>query len=307
MYELKKIGIVKRASAWLLDAILLAVLATGIIWVISLICRFEAQSALLTQYNQQLNDFQEAHGKAVAEHYGYTYSVDEDGVLTVTKGGREASFDDVIRELVNSEGKDEAVKAAYDAYLNLPINEFVAQYRLVSNLLFMMVTLGLLIAYMVLEFLVPLLMKNGQTVGKKIFGIGLVRPDCVKMPAFALFARTLIGKFAIETMFPILLVFMFIFGGLGLLAVILIAALFILQIVLLFATKNKTVIHDLLASTVAVDIKLQMIYETVEAREEELRRIHKEEAERPEEQGAHAAQEGQNGEVREQEGHEAQE
>ena len=190
MYELKKIGIVKRASAWLLDAILLAVLATGIIWVISLICRFEAQSALLTQYNQQLNDFQEAHGKAVAEHYGYTYSVDEDGVLTVTKGGREASFDDVIRELVNSEGKDEAVKAAYDAYLNLPINEFVAQYRLVSNLLFMMVTLGLLIAYMVLEFLVPLLMKNGQTIGKKIFGIGLVRPDCVKMPAFALFART---------------------------------------------------------------------------------------------------------------------
>lgn len=284
MFELKKIGIVKRASAWLLDAILLAVLTTGFMWIISLICRYEQQSAVLTQYNEELNTFQSTYGKRVAEHYGFTYAVDADGTLHISKGGQAVAFEDVLSELVSSKGDDEAVKEAYDAYTALPIEEFGTQYRLVSNLLFMMVSLGLLIAYMVLEFTVPLFLKNGQTIGKKVFGVCLVRPDCVKISATALFARTLIGKYAIETMFPVLLVFMYLFGGLGILAIVLIAALLLLDLILFFATKNRTPIHDILVSTVAVDIKLQMIYGSVEERNEQMALIQKENAERPEEQ-----------------------
>lgn len=60
-------------------------------------------------------------------------------------------------------------------------------------------------------------------------------------------------------MFPIALVYMILNGG-GILMLILIAALALLDIIIFFATKNKTPIHDILAATVAIDMKTQMIY-----------------------------------------------
>ena len=44
------------------------------------------------------------------------------------------------------------------------------------------------------------------------------------------------------------------------LALILFAAIILLNIILFFATKNRTPIHDILAYTVTVDMKLQMIF-----------------------------------------------
>ena len=57
MFELKKIGIVKRASAWLLDAILLTVLTTGFMYVISLICNYSGAEALARQYYDEWDCF----------------------------------------------------------------------------------------------------------------------------------------------------------------------------------------------------------------------------------------------------------
>ncbi len=276
MFELKKIGFVKRASAWLLDIILLAVLATGFIWIISLICNYSREEQLASDYYGQWEEFRETYIGQVAAHYGYVYIVTDDG-YTITKNGTEASLDDVVRDLAASEGQDEAVKEAYDIYLALPSAATVnAQYRYVYTMLFMMVSIGLLLAYLLLEFLVPVLFKNGQTVGKRVFGIGLVRQDCVKVTTLYLFARTLLGKFAIETMFPILLIFLFFFGGLGVLAIILLAALLLLDLILFFATRNKTPIHDLIACTVAVDLKLQVVFDSVEELNEKKAQISRE-------------------------------
>lgn len=264
MFELKKIGIVKRASAWLLDAILLAVLTTGFMWIISLICGYEKEADLSVQYYGEWNTFRETYAQDVAEHFGYTYE-EVDGVFIVRKEGQDASLDDVMGDLVETEGKDEAVAEAYAAYNALPpIATVDAQSRYVSNLLFMMVSVGLCLAYLILEFVVPIFFKNGQTIGKKVFGICLVRPDCVKISTLSLFARTVLGKYAIETMFPVLLVFLFLFGAMGWLAFVLLGALLILNIVLFFATKNRTPIHDILAFTVAVDMQLQMVYQSEE-------------------------------------------
>jgi len=52
MFELKKIGIIKRLSALLLDAVLLAVLTTGFMWIISLICNFDKQQDKLVEYGE---------------------------------------------------------------------------------------------------------------------------------------------------------------------------------------------------------------------------------------------------------------
>ena len=271
MFELRKIGIVKRASALLLDAILLAVLTTGFMFIISLICNYSKQEALANQYYNEWEDFRKEYAGAIADYYGFVYKETEDG-YTIEKNGEAATLDAVMEKFYASDGEFDSaqlsaakVSEAYEVYLTLtPAAKVNRQFSYVYNLLFMMVSLGLLLAYIVLEFVIPIILKNGQTVGKKVFAIGLVRADCVKITNMALFARTLLGKFAIETMFPILLVFLFLFGGLGLLAIILFAAISILNIVLFFATKNKTPIHDMLAGTVAVDIKLQMIFESEE-------------------------------------------
>ncbi len=268
MYELKRIGIVKRASAWLLDAILLAVLTTGFMFCISLIAGFDAQQQLATEYYTAWEDFRKDHIADVAEFYGFTYEESEEG-YTVTKDGAAAEIGDVIKALADSEGKDAETAQAYEAYLALPpVSQVNLQYEYVYNLLFMMVSVGLLLSYLILEFIVPLALKNGQTVGKKIFGICLVRPDCVKVTGVPLFARTILGKFAIETMFPVLLVFLFFFGGLGLLAIILFAGIVLLNVILFLATKNKTPIHDVIAGTVAADMKLQKMYASEEERDE---------------------------------------
>ncbi len=276
MFELRKIGIVKRASAWLLDAILLAVLTTGFMYCISLIVGYRAAEQLANEYFAEWEDFRKEYIPGVAEYYGFSYTGTEDD-YTILKDGREATLDDVTKQLIASKGEDEATADAYAAYEELPSPELVNhQYEYVYNLLFMMVSSGLVLAYLVLEFIIPIILKNGQTVGKKVFGIGLVRSDCVKITTLSLFARTLLGKFAIETMFPVLLVFLFFFGGLGLLAIILFAAIVLLNAVLFFATKNRTPIHDLLAGTVAVDIKLQMIFESEEELAEKKAQIQKE-------------------------------
>lgn len=270
MFELKKIGIVKRASALLLDAILLAVLATGLIYIISIICNYSAEENKANNYYSLWNDFRQEYIPEIAEHYGFKYEESDDGInytITNIEDGKKSTLDELINVFISDVDRENTplMVEAYSAYEKLPSVKTVnAQYKYVYTLLFTMVSIGVLLAYLMLEFIIPLILKNGQTIGKKVFTIGLVRPNCVKITNLSLFARTIIGKFAIETMFPILLIFLFLFGGLGSLAVILFGAIILFNIILFFATKNKTPIHDIIASTVTVDIKLQEFFQTEE-------------------------------------------
>ena len=266
MFELKRIGIVKRASALLLDIILLAVLATGMIFVISLICNYDAEEKKANDYYEQWEDFRSKYIADVADYYGFEYEVSEDGNnYTIKKDGEASSLNKVLIALVNDENRDSSplMSEAYGAYKALPpLNAVNAQYEFVYNLLFMMVSIGILLAYLILELIIPLIFKNGQTIGKKVFSIGVIQQNGIKISNLSLFARTVIGKYAIETMFPTLLIFLFLFGELGLLAIILLAALALLNIILFFTTKNKTPIHDIIVSTVVIDISLQEIYQS---------------------------------------------
>lgn len=271
MFELKKIGFVKRASALLLDAILLAVLATGFMFLISLICNYSAQEAKARDYYNQWDKFRKDYIQEVADYYGFTYVEGDDGEsYTITKVDEDgviisASIDEVINALAKDEHKSDRMEEISAIYQKLPTILVVnAQYEYLYSLLFTIVSVGILLAYLILEFIIPIILKNGQTVGKKVFGICLVRPNCVKITNISLFARTLIGKYAIETMFPILLVFLFLFGGIGVLAIILLAAITLLNLILFIVTKNSTPIHDVIAVTVAADKSLQMIFKSEE-------------------------------------------
>ena len=79
-----------------------------------------------------------------------------------------------------------------------------------------MVTIGVAISIMITDFVIPLFFKNGQTVGKKVFGLCLVKKNSVRIKNVQLFVRTLLGKFAIELMVPLYIIIMFYFGLMGL-------------------------------------------------------------------------------------------
>ena len=162
---------------------------------------------------------------------------------------------------LSDEGR-EAYNQARKAYIEKSGKDLMQDYGELTGLLYVMLSLGLFFATLIIEFIVPLILKNGQTLGKKVFGVGVILITGVKISPIALFVRAMLGKYAIETMVPVSLAFIFfLLAPSGTILLVLIA-IAILQIVLIIATKNNSLIHDVISSTVTVDMSTQMIFAT---------------------------------------------
>jgi uncharacterized RDD family membrane protein YckC len=176
----------------------------------------------------------------------------------------------------------EAEPVNYSAFVEALSSDATAvkMYTLLLNYSFIILSFSILIGYLLMEFLIPLLFKNGQTLGKKIFGIAVMREDGVRISSTLLFVRTVLGKYTLETMIPVLIFLMILFYamnpiiGLGVVAAILIA-----QAVLLIATKTRSLLHDKLSHTVTVDFSSQLIFDTPEELLAYKQRIHAEQVE----------------------------
>lgn len=247
IYDLQKASLLKRVSAFLLDAILLCVLAAGCGLLI----------AHLTGYDQHLAVVNEAYARIGAE-YGVTGEMQSKSVDALTP--------DEIAALNAADAaiaQDEAALRAYGMVVNLSV---------------IIVTFGLLAAFLALEFAVPLLFGNGQTLGKKVFGIAVMHQEGVRIGHVALFVRTVLGKFAVETM-PLAMSVLYILSGAGSPVFLLIsAALLIVQLVVLVASKENALLHDKMAVTVTVDLASQMIFDTHEQMLEYKKKAHAEKA-----------------------------
>ena len=112
-------------------------------------------------------------------------------------------------------------------------------------------------ACLIWYFIIPLLLKDGRTLGKKIFGLAVIRTNCVKITPPVLFVRSIIGLFAMETLAVGLLCT---FGIVGIIAAIAVQAL---QIWVMVKTPTQS-IHDLLSDSIVVDYSSQRIFESQE-------------------------------------------
>ena len=233
MYDLQRASMWKRISAFLFDAILLAIVAVLFAWGLSFALGYNG-------YNETLD--------ARYQHYEQEYGVDFGLSLAEYEGLTEEEHEYLLSAHEALSRDDEAVYA----------------YNMLVNLTLIITTFGILLGFISLEFIVPLLFGNGQTLGKKVFGLALMRTDGVKINAVSLFIRTVLGKFAIETMIPVLIVIMIYFGSIGIVGTLVLGLILLLEVVLTFATYRKSMIHDLLANTVAVDMASQMIFDTYE-------------------------------------------
>ena len=233
IYDLQKASMLKRISAWLLDIILLTIVAAGFALLFSGLFGFDA-------HNETLNN---AYAK-YEQQYGIQFDITQE------------SYDSLSQE------QKDLYQAAYDSLST--DHEAVYAYNMLMQLSILIVTLGIFFAYLLLEFAVPLWLKHGQTVGKKIFGIAVMRADGVQLGAVALFVRTVLGKYTIETMIPVLIIMMIFWGSIGIVGPIVLGLIGLLQIVLLIVSRTNSVIHDYLANTVTVDMSSQLIFRTTE-------------------------------------------
>ena len=138
----------------------------------------------------------------------------------------------------------------------------VYAYNMMIRLTLIIVSISILLAYLALEFIVPMLFKNGQTLGKRIFSLGLMDTELVRVNGVRLFVRTILGKYTLETMVPVLIMLMIYFGSLGLTGTIVLLLIAAVQLILTLATWRHTPIHDLLAGTIVIDFPSQMIFDT---------------------------------------------
>ncbi len=247
IYDLQKASVLKRFSAFLLDAICVCIVATLFAWLLSAIVDFGGWSA-------KYDELKTAHEQKY-------------GINTLTKDEYDALSDSEKKEYdeKNEQAKQEAERALREAYMAKdPVAvETVRTIDMVNNLILLMISVGCFFGFFIVEFIVPLFFKNGQTLGKKIFSVAVMRTATVRINSVCLFIRSMLGKFAIETMIPLYILIRVVFLGSGnVIDVALLAALTLSQILIFFVTKTRSFIHDLLADTVTVDMATQMIFDT---------------------------------------------
>ncbi len=248
--DLQKATMWKRMAAWLLDMILLAVLAVG---------AASAISALM-KYDGMAQDLQ-----AVYTDYEAAYDVES---LQINQ----AEYDAL----------DETERAKFESAINA-MNEddyAVGLKAKIINTTILIATFGLLVGVMVMEFVIPLILKNGQTLGKKCFGIGLIREDGVQISVMQLFVRSLLGKYTVCSMLPAYLIILLLNGAMGLAGLIVLLGLLITHFCLMAFSRNNGGIPDMMAATVQVDLASQKVFKTTEDLLEYTKRIHAERAQR---------------------------
>lgn len=252
-YELQKASLWKRIAAAILDLILLAVLATGFGWGLSSVLKYDS-------YSDQ--------AEAIYNKYADQFEIDRE-MTQETYAALSAEEQEAYR--VKVEQADKAINADEEA---------VRVYTMMVNLSLIIVTGSVLLSTILLQFVVPLLFGNGQTVGKKVFALCLVRKDAVKLNNLQLFTRAILGKFAIELMLPIFVVLMIFLGNANILHLGLVFLLIIVQLICIAFTRNHTPIHDLMAGTVVVEYIGQRIFQSTEDLQEYQKRIAAERAAR---------------------------
>ena len=231
--SLQKANFWKRISAFMFDIIVTVMLTMGFATVINVFCGYDQKASELNAYYA---------------HYEETYGIDFD-----------ISKEDFNK--LSTEQQDvytEAKKALQND------KDFQDAYRAIFSLTMLMYGGGALLAFLLWYFVIPLFFGYGRTMGKRIFGLAVIRTNCVKVSTPVLFIRTVIGMYAIETMMPLSLLIMIAFDMMGIVGLITIGLLGILQLWVLISSKTNSSIHDLLTDTVVVEFMSQQIFDTQE-------------------------------------------
>lgn len=243
--DLQKASLWKRFAAWLFDGIITSILAVGFGFLLALVLNYNTYSETLDQeYIRYENQ------------YNVTFDITQEAYMALSDADKQA-YDTAYEALI----ADENVLTAYNMVVSLSL---------------VVVSVGLLLAVVVLEVVLPLIFGNGQSLGKRIFSLGVIRTDAVQINKMQVFARAILGKYTIEIMIPVYTIILIFFSGVGIMGTLLLFGLFIAQCIIICVTRTNSLIHDLLAGTVVVDISSQQTFKDTDEMIEYTKRIHAE-------------------------------
>ena len=254
MLDLQKATFSKRISAFLFDIIALFILVVGVLTIMSSVTKYDVVSSRFGEIygNYEQADIYDAFNNEFGA--GKTYTNDE--------------IDEIIAaepEKYNEWHNAQQTKLFEDLNKN---EEAMELYSKVVVLTILNITVSILVSFLILEFIVPLILKNGQTIGKKIFGVALMRVDGVKVSTLQMFIRTILCKYTIETMIPVLVIVCAFLNLLSsdmvLFALLILVVIFAVNVVIYIKSDRSSLLHDEMAMTIAVDLQSQMIFNTEE-------------------------------------------
>ena len=245
--DIQKANMWKRISAALFDVIILSIVVALFAMVLSGVLGFD-------RYNSAMDD---CYSKYEAM-YGISFDITMDDYNTMTQEQM---------DLYNE---------AYSVFSADP--DAIYNFNMIVRLTITIASISILLGYLIMEFAAPLLLGNGRTLGKRIFGIGVMRTQSIRVTPVALFIRTVLGKFAVETMVSVLIILMIFWGTIGIVGPLVIAGILILQVILLATSPTRSVIHDRLSDTVVVDMESQRIFENEDELIEYTKRLHADKA-----------------------------
>lgn len=247
MVDLQKANLWKRISAGLFDGVLLVVMVLGMVLILGPVFG----------YNNYSDRIEAAYNR-YEEEYGVEFGISAQEYESMADAERK-NFDAAAKALEQDE-------------------DAIYSYNMIVTLTLLIATFSMLLSVILLEFVVPLMFGNGQTLGKKIFGIAVMRVEGIKVKPLQLFIRAVLGKFTIELMVPIYILLLILMGRLGIVGFAILLVLLIAQIACLAVTRVGALLHDVFAGTVTVDMASQMIFETKEEKLEYIKELHAQEA-----------------------------
>ncbi len=237
MIDLQKSPVSKRLFAFLTDFILLTIAITGAYLLLSEIMGVDAYR---NRYNEIAEKYETEFGVTFglsAEEYGELSPEEQENYRTAVD---------------RMNGDEEANRSIRNLYLSV----------------FGIFAAGIVAAFLILDFAVPLILGDGRSLGKKLFGIGIVRTGFIRVSPFIVFTRNVIGKGVFEFLLPLMIVISSVTGLTGVFGIALLAVFVIAEIVSLVKSGGGRFLHDVLADTVAVDWESQRIFGSEAERDE---------------------------------------
>lgn len=211
----------RRVAAWIIDFFCVVILFFGL----SLFLDTPIKTALgISKINDEIAE------RAVEEGVASYQTVD--GVETIVY--IDANDERYVAFFSSEEIAPKQTKAMYLSVLGIATEVLISEFFMC--------------------FLVPLLLKNGQTFGKKVFHIGVISQNGLQMAPWQLPVRSFVGIFLIETFFSL----NYFFPGVG----------FLLSFIVAICTKKHLALHDFIANTIVIDIENTPVFVSEQEREE---------------------------------------
>ena len=234
-FSIQKANFWKRFSAWLVDSVLVLLLAVT--------CSLPLLNILgFYENNDKIKAITLTYQTQIEAEYNVSLNIDQE------------TYD------AFSQAEKDNYEAA-GAALNKALNEDPTYNELTVTRVSLIMTdacISIFLGTILAHFVLPLILKNGQTLGKKTFGLAVIRSNGLKISSIMLFIRSVIGMFLIEIMAVAFLLLVYPVGTIAA------ALLQIMQIAIMIKTPNHSSIHDLLVDTAVVDFASQQIFDTQE-------------------------------------------